>query len=107
MLIIEQNLRFWVWAHVTHQAQYVRSRSPAERSGSDWIHSDRRGQFDKEDAPASKNEDDKDRSGDKLEKLEKMPRKMLSRGVRLWLAILLRDAMSFILEIAKERQGDK
>ncbi|XP_036427086.1 R3H domain-containing protein 1-like isoform X5 [Colossoma macropomum] len=35
--------------------------------------------FDKEDAPASKNEDDKDKSGDKLEKLEKMPRKMLSR----------------------------
>uniref|UniRef100_A0A8B9KDJ4 R3H domain-containing protein n=1 Tax=Astyanax mexicanus TaxID=7994 RepID=A0A8B9KDJ4_ASTMX len=35
--------------------------------------------FDKEDAPASKNEDERDKSGDRLEILEKMPRKMLSR----------------------------
>ncbi|XP_066543004.1 R3H domain-containing protein 1-like isoform X8 [Hoplias malabaricus] len=35
--------------------------------------------FDQEDAPSSKNEDDKEKSGDKLEKPEKMPRKMLSR----------------------------
>ncbi|XP_058248236.1 R3H domain-containing protein 1-like isoform X2 [Hemibagrus wyckioides] len=35
--------------------------------------------FDKEDTPASRNEDDRERSADKLEKLESMQRKMLSR----------------------------
>ncbi|XP_034160495.2 R3H domain-containing protein 1 isoform X6 [Pangasianodon hypophthalmus] len=35
--------------------------------------------FDKEDTPASKNEDDREKSADKLEKLENMQRKMLSR----------------------------
>lgn len=36
--------------------------------------------FDKEDTPVSKNEDDREKSADKLEKLENMQRKMLSRG---------------------------
>lgn len=35
--------------------------------------------FDKEDTPVSKNEDDREKSADKLEKLENMQRKMLSR----------------------------
>ncbi|KAK3543957.1 hypothetical protein QTP70_031861 [Hemibagrus guttatus] len=35
--------------------------------------------FDKEDTPASRNEDDREKSADKLEKLESMQRKMLSR----------------------------
>lgn len=36
--------------------------------------------FDKEDTPVSKNEDDREKSADKLEKLENMQCKMLSRG---------------------------
>ncbi|XP_051761271.1 R3H domain-containing protein 1-like isoform X9 [Ctenopharyngodon idella] len=35
--------------------------------------------FDKEESPLTANEDDKDKSANKLEKLEKMPHKMLSR----------------------------
>lgn len=35
--------------------------------------------FDKEDSPLTANDDDKDKSANKLETLEKMPRKMLSR----------------------------
>ncbi|GAA6065026.1 R3H domain-containing protein 1-like isoform X1, partial [Tachysurus ichikawai] len=35
--------------------------------------------FEKEDAPASRNEDDREKSADKFEKLENMQCKMLSR----------------------------